>query len=185
MLETTKPQRFLLFQMPFWSKKKVVHDPKTHHPDGKKKVQHKNELKFADEVFAKKDKKKLLLRYDAIANGRNHITKQDFLEQPEIGTNPLIERVVDVVLEENGHATRRHFEGNFIECDFGASERERFIGLHFDPIIGARIPRETINPKTMKMENRAMGCKIEEVVPGGVAALKGNLRSGMRLIAGE
>ena len=37
----------------------------------------------------------------------------------------------------------------------------------------------------MKMENRAMGCKIEEVVPGGVAALKGYLHSGMRLIAGE
>jgi hypothetical protein len=138
----------------------------------KHKAHHKNELKFADEVFDKKSKKQLEKRFEAIANGRDHITKQDFLDQPEIGSNPLIERVVDVVLEENGHATRRCYEGNFIETDFSAAEKDRIIGLHFDPAV----PPDGRNRK-------AMGAIIEEVVPGGPAAMKGNLHHGMRLIA--
>jgi hypothetical protein len=136
------------------------------------KPKHADELKFADEVFTKKEKKQLLLRFTAIANGRDHITKQDFLDQPEVGCNPLLERVVDVVLEDNGHAARRAFEGGMIEATFDDTEKQRDIGIHWDPHI----------PPTTKKGN-GMGAIIEEVVPGGPAALKSNIHSGMRLIA--
>ena len=107
------------------------------------------------------------------AGSDNHITKQDFLDQPEVGCNPMISRVVDVVLEDNGHASRRDFEGNFIEASFDDTEKERETGLHFDP---ANVVKER------KKKVKSYGAIIEEVVPGSVAAQKGNLHSGMRLI---
>ena len=85
----------------------------------------------------------------------------------------MISRVVDVVLEDNGHASRRDFEGNFIEASFDDTEKERETGLHFDP---ANVVKER------KKKVKSYGAIIEEVVPGSVAAQKGNLHSGMRLI---
>jgi hypothetical protein len=139
------------------------------------KAIHANELKFGEsnEVFTDADKKRLRKRYDAIANGRDHILKTDFLDQPEVGTNPLLQRVVDVVLEDNGHATRRSFEGPLIECSFDNSERERITGLEWDPFI---LPSKENNMKGLGME-------IEQVTPGSVAALKGHLHAKMKLIA--
>ncbi len=133
---------------------------------------HEHHLRFAEQVFTKREQARLMKRYLKIASGRDHISKEDFLSQPELGCNPLISRVVDVVLEENGHAVRRDFEGQEILADFGTGERERDIGIHFDPAA-------MVGPKNKK----AQGAIIEEVVPGGVGAMKGNLHSGMRLLS--
>jgi hypothetical protein len=129
-------------------------------------------LNFKKQVFTTSETRKLKLRYDALANGRNHISRKDFLSQPEVGCNPLIERVIEVVLEENGHSTRRYFEGRMIESTFGTGEKERDIGIHFDPAVMAGPKKKT-----------PLGAIIEEVVPGGVGAMKQNLHSGMRLVA--
>ena len=164
--------------MPFGfgkSKKKKAAEAKAAEEEANKIV-HTHELKFGsvdNEIFNAKEKKQLLLRFTAIANGRDHITKQDFLDQPEVGCNPLMERVIDVVLEDNGHAARRIFEGNLIMATFDDTERERFIGIHWDPYV----------PPSKANKNKGTGAIIEEVKPGGVASQKGNLHSLMRLIA--
>ena len=129
-------------------------------------------INFDMQVFTAPETRKLKQRYDALARGRDHITREDFLSQPEIGCNPLISRVVEVVLEENGHSTRRYFEGQLIESRFGTGEKERDIGIHFDPAVMAGPKKKT-----------PFGAIIEEVVPGGIGAMKGNLHSGMKLIA--
>ena len=119
--------------------------------------------------FTAPETRKLKQRYDALARGRDHITREDFLSQPEIGQPAHL--VVEVVLEENGHSTRRYFEGQLIESRFGTGEKERDIGIHFDPAVMAGPKKKT-----------PLGAIIEEVVPGGIGAMKGNLHSGMKLI---
>jgi Ca2+-binding EF-hand superfamily protein len=107
---------------------------------------------------------KLRARFDAIADGRDHILKHDFMMMPEVSPHPIVNRVIDVVLEETGQAARRTFEGDEVEVKF--LKKEYDIGIDWEAIPGQDI-----------------GIQIEEVHGGGVAFNKQQLQIGDDLIA--
>eukprot|EP00944_MAST-04C_sp_MAST-4C-sp1_P004250 g4250.t1 len=115
-------------------------------------------------AFSTQERKKLRARFKDVAGGRDHITKEDFLMMPEICPHPIINRVIDVVLEETGQATRRDFEGDRIEVHFSKDEYD--LGIEWEAI-----------------PNRTEGCQICELHGGGTAFLKQQLQIGDRLIA--
>ena len=115
-------------------------------------------------AFSTQERKKLRARFKDVAGGRDHITKEDFLMMPEICPHPIINRVIDVVLEETGQATRRDFEGDRIEVHFSKDEYD--LGIEWEAI-----------------PNRTEGCQIRELHGGGTAFLKQQLQIGDRLIA--
>ena len=102
------------------------------------------------QAFTDPEMKKLRARFERLANGRDHIRKHDFLMMPEVAPHPIINRVIDVVLEETGQAARRTFEGDEIEVKF--LKKEFDIGIDWEPIPGSDT-----------------GIQIEEVHGGGVA----------------
>ena len=83
-------------------------------------------------AFSTQERKKLRARFKDVAGGRDHITKEDFLMMPEICPHPIINRVIDVVLEETGQATRRDFEGDRIEVHFSKDEYD--LGIEWEAI---------------------------------------------------
>ena len=74
------------------------------------------------QAFTGQEQKKLKSRFKQIAQGRDHITKEDFMMMPEVSPHPIINRVIDVVLEETGQANRRDFEGDQVEVQFTKDE---------------------------------------------------------------
>ena len=115
-------------------------------------------------AFSTQERKKLKARFKEISDGRDHITKEDFLMMPEICPHPIINRVIDVVLEETGQASRREFEGDRVEVQFSKNEYD--LGIDWEPI-----------------PDRTEGCQIQELHGGGTAFLKQQLEVGDRLIA--
>eukprot|EP00944_MAST-04C_sp_MAST-4C-sp1_P000332 g332.t1 len=115
-------------------------------------------------AFSTNEAKKLKARFKHIAQGRDHITKEDFLMMPEVSPHPIINRVIDIVLEETGQATRRDYEGDQIEVKFSKDEYD--LGIDWEPI-----------------PNRSEGCRIHELHGGGTAFLKQQLKIEDRLIA--
>jgi Ca2+-binding EF-hand superfamily protein len=115
-------------------------------------------------AFTTQEQKKLKNRFKEIAEGRDHITKEDFMMMPEVSPHPIINRVIDVVLEETGQANRRDFEGDKIEVQFTKEEYD--LGIEWEPI-----------------PHVSEGCRIQELHGGGKAFLKQQLQAGDRLIA--
>ena len=116
------------------------------------------------QAFTGQEQKKLKSRFKQIAQGRDHITKEDFMMMPEVSPHPIINRVIDVVLEETGQANRRDFEGDQVEVQFTKDEYD--LGIEWEPI-----------------PNVSEGCRIQELHGGGKAFLKKQLEVEDRLIA--
>ena len=137
-------------------------------------------LDFVKDTFTDRERKRLLKRFLAIANGRDHITKGEFLVQPEVSTNQIIARVIDVVLSKTGNDTRRKYEGKalFEKFEAGAELRKGRIcgGIHWEA------DRKMPAYQSLKKKEAEVGLKIEEVEDGGEAALRGQLQIGDRLI---
>jgi len=114
-------------------------------------------------AFTDAELKKIRSRFKYVARGRDHVTKHDFLMMPEIARHPIVNRVIDVVLEETGQAAKRTCEGDYVEVKFDKKEYD--LGIDWEPI-----PHQEI------------GIQIEEIHGGGSAFAKQQLQVGDDLI---